>query len=148
MNDNFRHVLIAEDDPDDRALIGDALIDAGFHAPDYVKDGQELLDYLERADSNGDQTRFPIRPSLILIDLNMPRVDGLAAIRQIRSDPRFRGLPLVVLSTSNAPEEIRRAYEDGASSYIVKPSHYQALVDIMRAIDQYWFKTASLPKPP
>lgn len=148
MNDNFRHVLIAEDDPDDRALIGDALIDAGIHATSYVKDGQELLDYLDRACSSGDLAGFTTKPSLILIDLNMPRVGGLAAIRQIRSDPSFRGVPLVVLSTSNAPSEIRRAYEDGASSYIVKPSNYQALVDIMRAIDQYWFKTASLPKPP
>ena len=148
MNDNLRHVLIAEDDPDDRALIGDALIDAGIHATSYVKDGQELLDYLDRAYGSGNLAGFTTKPSLILIDLNMPRVDGLAAIRQIRSDPRFRGVPLVVLSTSNAPAEIRRAYEDGASSYIVKPSNYEALVDIMRAIDQYWFKTASLPKPP
>lgn len=140
-------ILIAENDPDDRALIGDALADAGVLATAYVNDGQELLDYLDQVYANCDGTTLAATPSLILVDLNMPCLGGLAAIRQIRSDARSNNVPLVVLSTSNAPGDIRRAYESGASSYIVKPSSYQILVDVMRTLDQYWLRTVSLPKP-
>ena len=147
MTDPVRLVLIAEDDPDDRALIGDALAAAGVCATAYVNDGQQLLDYLDQVYTNCEGAAPSATPSLILVDLNMPCMGGLAAIRQIRSDARSNNVPLVVLSTSNAPGEIRRAYESGASSYIVKPSSYKILVEIMRTLDQYWLKTVSLPKP-
>lgn len=147
MPDQPRLVLIAEDDSDDRALIGDALADAGVRATAYVKDGQELLDYLDQACNTQDASGRTATPSLILVDLNMPRLGGHAAIRQIRNDPRTHAVPMVVLTTSSAPGDIRRAYENGANSYIVKPSSYRDLVDIMRALDQYWFRTVVLPKP-
>jgi CheY-like chemotaxis protein len=147
MPDHPRLVLIAEDDSDDRALIGDALADAGVRSTAYVNDGQELLDYLDQACNTHDAFGRAATPSLILVDLNMPRVGGHAAIRQIRNDPRTHAVPLVVLTTSSAASDISRAYENGANSYIVKPSSYRELVDIMRALDQYWFRTVSLPQP-
>ena len=147
MNDFARLVLVAEDDPDDRALIGDALADAGICATAFVHDGQELLDYLEKVYASRDAPERMATPCLILVDLNMPCVDGLAAIRQIRGDIRSNCVPLVVLSTSSAPGDIRRAYESGASAYVVKPNSYRRLVEVMRTLDQYWFKTVALPKP-
>lgn len=147
MTDPVRLVLIAENDPDDRALIGDALSEAGIHATAYVNDGQELLDFLDQVYAGREEGRLRAMPSLILVDLNMPRIGGLAAIRQIRSDTRSNYAPIVVLSTSNAPGDIRRAYEHGASSYIVKPNSYQTLVEVMRTLDRYWLKTVSLTKP-
>ncbi len=146
MNDNARLVLIAEDDGDDRVLINDALNDVGIHTTAYVNDGQELLEYLDQAFPSDGATGRAATPCLIVVDLNMPRMGGHAAIQHIRSDPRTQSVPLVVLTTSSAPGDIARAYGSGTNSYIVKPSSYKELVEIMRTLDQYWFKTVALPK--
>ena len=139
-------ILIADDDPDDRDLALDALTESRPLNPVYfVKDGVELLDFLKRTGSyvNNDTPR----PAVILVDLNMPRMDGREAIAEIKRDHALRQIPIVVLTTSKAEEDIFRTYDLGVSSYVVKPVNYQALVDVMSDLGRYWFDVVELPDP-
>jgi len=144
MDTNYKAavILMAEDDADDRLLAKDALSECGI-AEDvqFVENGEELLDYLQR---RGKFTESP-RPSLILLDLNMPRKDGREVLQEIKSNPRLRRIPVVVLTTSNADTDIERAYDLGANSFICKPVTFDSLVSIMRTIAQYWLVTTKLP---
>ena len=146
MSNNFKSVVIlmAEDDADDRLLAKDALAECGMADElHFVENGEELLDYLQ---SRGKYSQSPRpRPGLILLDLNMPRKDGREALREIKSNPALRRIPVVVLTTSNAEMDIERAYELGANSFISKPVTFDSLVSIMRTIGQYWFATTELP---
>jgi two-component system, response regulator len=138
-------VLMADDDDDDLLLVRDALDQDGLKV-DFrtVPDGHELMDYLNNRGKYADPESAP-SPSLILLDLNMPRKDGREVLSEIRSDPRFKSIPIVVLTTSKEEIEIARCYELGSNSYIVKPVSYEELVDTMHALVQYWFKTVLLP---
>ena len=85
-------------------------------------------------------------PTLILLDLNMPRKDGREALRELKSDQQLRRIPVVVLTTSNAEDDIRRTYDLGVNSFIIKPTSFQDLVDILKALSDYWFDTVKLPE--
>jgi CheY-like chemotaxis protein len=138
-------IMIADDDPEDRMLAKDALAEARV-ANDirYVEDGEELMDYLKRRGKYADPADSP-RPGMLLLDLNMPRKDGREALEEIKADPALRTIPVVILTTSEADEDILRSYGLGASSYITKPVTFDGLVKIMKALNSYWFEIVSLP---
>jgi CheY-like chemotaxis protein len=138
-------ILIADDDDDDRMLARDALTESRL-ANDlrFVCDGEELLSYLRREGKYADVQLSP-RPGLILLDLNMPRMDGREALREIKADPELRSIPIVVLTTSKAEEDIYKTYDLGVNSFISKPVTFGGLVDIMHGLRRYWFEIVELP---
>lgn len=138
-------ILLADDDEDDRMLARDALDEARL-ANDLhcVEDGEELLDYLNRRGQYTALSQDPL-PGLILLDLNMPRKDGREALKEIKADPALRRIPIVVMTTSKAEQDIYRTYDLGISSFIIKPVAFESLVEIMKALAQYWFQIVSLP---
>jgi CheY-like chemotaxis protein len=136
---------MAEDDADDRLLVKDAVEECQWNADlRFVENGEELLDYLLRQGKYGQAERSP-RPGLILLDLNMPKKDGREVLREIRAHADLRRIPVVVLTTSKADTDIERIYELGANSFICKPVQFDGLVNVMRMLSQYWFKTVELP---
>ena len=138
-------ILVADDDPDDRDLTREAFA-ATRAAGDlrFVEDGQELLDYLYRRGPYAAEGAAP-RPDLLLLDLNMPRLDGRGALTQIKADPNLRGIPVIILTTSKAEEDMLRAYDLGAASYITKPVNFDKLVELMRSLGRYWVEFVELP---
>ncbi len=137
-------LLYAEDDEEDRALVLDAMKESRLaNRIATVSDGEELLDYLYCRGRYAD--RPDELPGLILLDLNMPRLDGREALREIKSDPRLRRIPIVVLTTSKTEEDILRTYDLGVNSFIVKPVTFEALVETVRTLDKYWFEIVELP---
>ena len=138
-------ILMAEDDPEDAMLARDALQEAKLLNPlVVVEDGQQLMDYLHGTGAFAPP--YPtVHPGIILLDLNMPRMDGKEALAEIRSDPKLRDITVLVLTTSKAEEDVLRSYELGANSFIVKPVTFEGLVDVMRSIETYWFEIVSLP---
>ena len=138
-------ILIADDDPDDRLLIKDALDSMRLANPvDFVEDGEELLDFLLRRNDFKDRKDQAL-PGLILLDLNMPRKDGREALEEIKADPTLRRIPVVVLTTSKAEEDILRTYDLGVNSFIVKPVSFEQLLRTMNAISEYWLQIVQLP---
>jgi CheY-like chemotaxis protein len=138
-------IIMAEDDADDRLLVKDALMECQWNADiRFVENGEELLDYLLRQGKYRRAEESP-RPGLILLDLNMPRKDGREVLRDIRGNAELRRIPVVVLTTSKADTDIERVYELGANSFITKPVQFDGLVNLMRMLSQYWFKTVELP---
>lgn len=138
-------LLIADDDPDDRMLVWEALNESRLANPIYfVQDGEELMDYLYHRGCYADPGSAP-RPGLILLDLNMPRKDGREALREIRADPQLRRIPVVVLTTSRAEEDVLRSYDLGVNSFIHKPVTFEGLVSMMRSLSTYWFEIVQLP---
>ena len=138
-------VLMADDDEEDRMLLQEAWEECVL-ANDlrFVADGEELLDYLH---GRGDYTEpgSAPRPGLILLDLNMPRKDGREALKEIKAHPEFRRIPIVVLTTSKAEEDILRTYDLGVNSYITKPVTFKSLVEIVKVLGRYWFEVVELP---
>lgn len=138
-------ILMADDDPEDRMLAADALVEARLdNELHFVNDGEELMYYLNRSGEYTDLKDTPL-PGLILLDLNMPRKDGREALKEIKSDERFRHIPVVVLTTSKAEIDIVKTYDLGVNSFITKPVTFDGLVDVMRALGTYWFSIVSLP---
>jgi CheY-like chemotaxis protein len=138
-------ILLAEDDPDDRILLQDALTEGRLaNALRCVEDGEELLDYLHHRGKYSGADAAP-RPGLILLDLNMPRKDGREALREIKADPALRQIPVVVLTTSQAEEDVFRSYDLGANSFVTKPVTFQSLVDLMKTLGRYWLEIVELP---
>jgi len=138
-------ILLAEDDPDDRVLLRDAL-EEGRLTNDLrcVEDGEELMDYLHHRGRYARPNAAP-RPGLILLDLNMPRKDGREALKEIKADPGLRQIPVVVLTTSKAEEDVFRSYDLGANSFVTKPLTFRSLVDLMKTLGRYWLETVELP---
>jgi CheY-like chemotaxis protein len=138
-------ILMADDDPDDRALARDALVESRLrNEMVFVEDGQQVLDYLRRQGKFAPPAHAP-RPGLILLDLNMPRMDGREALKEIKGDPELRRIPIIVLTTSKAEEDVFRSYDLGASSFITKPVTFGSLVDTMRSLGRYWLEIVELP---
>lgn len=138
-------ILLADDDEEDRMLTSEALTESRV-ANDlrFVTDGDELLDYLYRRGNFTEASAAP-RPGLILLDLNMPRKDGREALREIKADPELRRIPVIILTTSKAEEDIYRTYDLGANSFITKPVHFESLVEVMKEIGRYWIEIVELP---
>ncbi|MEY4641987.1 MAG: hypothetical protein RLZZ227_1981 [Pseudomonadota bacterium] len=138
-------ILLADDDDDDRLLTKEALVESrvlnDFHC---VADGIELLQYLRHEGAYKDTQAHPV-PNLILLDLNMPRLDGREALVQIKADPQLRSIPVIVLTTSKAEEDMLRAYELGAASFITKPVTFEKLVELMKSLGRYWIEFVELP---
>jgi CheY-like chemotaxis protein len=138
-------ILMADDDEDDRLMAKEAFTEVKllnyFHT---VENGVELMDYLYRRGKYADPAVSP-RPGLVLLDLNMPKKDGRQALKEIKADPSLRSIPIVVLTTSKAEEDILRSYDLGVNSFIIKPVTFEGLVDIMKTLTKYWFEIVELP---
>lgn len=138
-------ILLAEDDPDDRYLIGEALEENLVTNDLYiVEDGEELLDYLYQRGKYHEKGKWP-RPGLILLDLNMPRKDGREVLGEIKADPELRRIPIVVLTTSQAEDDITHTYDLGISGYITKPASFSGLLETIKAVGEYWLQIVELP---
>lgn len=139
-------ILVADDDEDDRLMTRDALRDVRLHNDlRFVIDGVDLMDYLTRQGRHSDPADSP-RPGLILLDLNMPRMDGREALAKIKDDPELRAIPVIVLTTSKAEEDIVRSYDLGVNSFITKPVTFLGLVDVMKVFTRYWLEIVELPR--
>jgi len=138
-------IVMAEDDLDDRLLVKDALAESNWEADlRFVDNGEEMMDYLSHTGKYADASSAP-RPSLILLDLNMPRKDGREVLREMKNRSDLKRIPVVVLTTSKADTDIDKMYELGANSFISKPIEFEALVKLMCLLAQYWLQTVELP---
>lgn len=138
-------ILMADDDADDRLLAQDAMHESRvLNELHFVEDGVQLLSYLRGDDDFSNRTLYPM-PGLILLDLNMPKMDGREALAEIKADPRLRRIPVVILTTSKAEEDMVKGYDLGAASYITKPVTFDALVELMRTLGKYWVEFVELP---
>jgi len=128
-------VLLVEDSADDVNLLTAALqrVDAGIDL-DVVNDGHEALNYLRRVNSYARV----VLPDVILLDLNTPKKNGLEVISEVKADKDLAGIPIVVMTTSNSPTDVRRAYQNGAASYITKPQDFEGLKDFVRHFFEFW----------
>lgn len=139
-------ILMADDDDEDRMLTRKAFeLNRLRNDLRFVEDGEDLLDYLYRRGRYSDPASAP-RPGLILLDLNMPRRDGREALEIIKKDPSLRRIPVVVMTTSEADQDIARSYDLGANSYITKPVTFDSLARVIKALDHYWFEIVELPE--
>lgn len=138
-------ILLADDDEEDRAMTEEALKESRLaNEVRFVADGEELTDYLFRRGGYEDPARSPL-PGLILLDLNMPKKDGREVLAELKGDPQLRQIPVVVLTTSKAEEDIVRSYDLGVNSFITKPVTFEGLVEAMTVFTQYWFEIVALP---
>jgi two-component system, response regulator len=145
LNGKMISILLADDDPDDRKLTRDAFAENRLaNELACVEDGEELMDYLQRRGKYAPLKDAPL-PGLILLDLNMPRKDGREALREIKADAVLRRIPIVVLTTSKAEEDILRSYDLGVNSYVTKPVTFKSLVELIKVLGQYWFEVVELP---
>ena len=135
-------IMVAEDDADDRVLLSDAFAESGVQVEiEFVADGVELLARLAERDA---ASQSPL-PDLVLLDLNMPRMDGREALRAIRENDRLRHLPVIILTTSRAEMDIRLSYQLGANSYVAKPRRFDELIMVLRSLERYWMDIVQLP---
>jgi len=138
-------ILVADDDADDRMLIKDAFEEARLNNEvHFVEDGEQLLSYLRREGDYANMASEPY-PGIILLDLNMPRKDGREALREIKADAELKRIPVVVLTTNRAEEDIIRTYGLGVSSFITKPVTFEGLVDVVKALNDYWIEIVTFP---
>ena len=138
-------VLLADDDPGDQELTRRALQDDVVKTElRIVSDGEETLEYLFQNGRFNAQTAP--RPDLVLLDLNMPRIDGRTVLERMRAHKPLRNIPVVVLTTSNQEQDIVRSYDIGCNSYITKPVDFNQFVRMIRELDHYWLELVVLPK--
>lgn len=145
MNDMFVPILLADDDKEDQEFVREAL--AATRVKNdliCVNDGEELMDYLKRRGAYSNPADAPM-PGIILLDLNMPRKDGREALKEIKSDPELCKIPVVIMTTSKEERDILQTYDLGGNSYITKPITFEGLVEVIRAIGQYWLAIVQLP---
>jgi CheY-like chemotaxis protein len=138
-------ILFAEDDEDDFLLILDAMKQSGMQNRLFrVKDGEEALDFLLNRGDHSDPEQAP-RPGIIFLDLNMPRKNGRSTLQDIKANPLIARIPVVVMTASDAEEDIKRSYDLGANTYIKKPDDFTQMVKIFESIKNYWFDIVELP---
>ena len=138
-------ILAAEDDPTEAFLLKRAFLRAGIGVPlDFVSDGQQAIDYLAGQHSFANRDAHPM-PTVLLLDLKMPRVDGFQVIEWLRQQPVLRRLPIVVLTNSDLPQDVNRAFDLGANSYHRKPHNMPALEELVQILKKYWFETNRPP---
>jgi CheY-like chemotaxis protein len=144
-------LLLVEDDPDHVLLIQRALARASLVNPlKIVRDGEEAIQYLSGSGEYDDRARYPL-PSLILLDLKLPRKSGLEVLEWIRKHPTLKLLPVVVLTSSSESRDVERAYALGVNSYLVKPVRFEDLLEMVKSIGMYWMilnKSATPPPAP
>jgi chemotaxis family two-component system response regulator Rcp1 len=135
-------VLLVEDDPGDIELTKEAIEKARLSINlNVVRDGEEAMAYLRRKGEFANA----VRPDLVLLDLNMPRKDGREVLREIRSDSDLTSLPVVVLTTSDADEDILRTYDLGANCYVTKPVGLEQFMKVVQTVGNFWFMIVKLP---
>lgn len=138
-------ILVADDDADDRMMIKDAFEESRLGNPvDFVEDGVQLMNYLRREGEYASLVEQAY-PGFILLDLNMPRKDGRTALREIKASPILQRIPIVILTTSKAEEDIVRTYNLGVNSFICKPVTFDSLVEIVKTVGRYWIEIVALP---
>ncbi len=138
-------ILLVDDDEADRAITRRALAQCGIEsALRVVENGEQALEYLQHVGPFTDRTRSP-EPHLILLDLNMPGASGLEVLEQLRQSDELKHIPVVLWTTSESEQDIRRAYELGANSYVVKPTNLQDCIARIRMLEAYWLDTVKLP---
>ncbi|MDP2387778.1 MAG: response regulator [Bacteroidota bacterium] len=138
-------ILIADDDADDQMLIIDALKESRLkNNVQCVENGEELMDYLRNTGKYTDKKKYPA-PGIILLDLNMPKKDGREALKEIRADENLKRIPIIILTTSQAEEDVLKTYNLGANSFITKPVTFIAMVEVMNKLKNYWFEIVELP---
>lgn len=138
-------ILMADDDEDDRLLTKEAMVESRvLNRLLFVEDGYELMCYLRGEGRYADRETYPM-PGLILLDLNMPKKDGREALSEIKADPALKRIPVVILTTSKAEEDMLSGYDLGAASYITKPVTFASLVELMRTLGKYWVEFVELP---
>lgn len=136
-------IVLADDDPDDRMMAREAFEEGRILNPlDMVGDGEELIEYLRREGRYAD--RAGRLPGLILLDLNMPRMDGREALAVLKADPQLRRIPVVVLTTSKSEEDLIRSYDLGVNSFCIKPVTFEGLVELVRSLGHYWLSVVEL----
>ncbi|MFQ5674046.1 MAG: response regulator [Nitrospinales bacterium] len=137
-------ILIAEDDADDYLLIEEAFAQVvGNHKLVWVKDGEALMHHLSSKNNGRPSDR--VIPNLIILDLNMPKISGLEALQEIKSNKKLRRIPIVIFTTSRSEEDVVLAYDLGVNSFIQKPTRFETLVDVIGTLHRYWFKVSKLP---
>jgi CheY-like chemotaxis protein len=137
-------ILIADDDTDDRLFMDKALRQSGYtQNVQFVEDGEELMEYLRR-EGRYNEHNAPW-PNLLILDLNMPRKNGFQALNEIKDDPQLRRLPVVVMTTSSADEDVLKTYNLGVNSFVTKPFNFNRLVEMVGALKTYWIDTVKLP---
>ena len=135
-------ILIAEDDPDDRLLMQDAFAESKFtHPIAFVENGVELLSYV-RGEAPYEGRAYP---GMILLDLNMPKMDGRTALMHLKTDSAFKRIPIIVLTTSSAEDDIQRTYDLGVTAFVSKPGSHQGLVDLVGSLNDFWTRFVRLP---
>lgn len=138
-------ILLTDDDEEDLQMTLEALRESRLgNDLRITRDGEELMDYLLRRGRYADPSDAPM-PGLILLDLNMPKKDGREALAEIKANPDLRQIPVIVLTTSKAEEDIFRSYDLGVNSFITKPVTFAGLVEAMKVLSQYWFEIVELP---
>lgn len=144
-DENSIVILLADDDSDDRLMAARAFRENRLaNELRFVTDGEELMEYLHRRGPYAHPATSP-RPGLILLDLNMPRKDGREALKEIKGDRSLRTIPVIVLTTSSADEDIVRAYDLGVNSFISKPVSFGELVRVVGTLGSYWLEVVHLP---
>ena len=139
-------ILLAEDDADDRMLIQEGFEESSIPNPvRWVENGRDLLRFLKK---EGEFSKIADdMPCLVLLDLNMPIMDGREALKIMKQDPELKHIPVIILSTSSAEEDIEKTYNLGVNSYITKPSTFKRLVSTIDELSKYWLETVELPRP-
>lgn len=136
-------ILIAEDDADDRFLLQSAFDENGFRDRlHFVENGVELIDYLHTHVLNDPAAKVP---RFILLDLNMPKKDGREVLKEIKQNNVLKRIPVIILSTTNNEQDMKRCYDLGANSYITKPNSFESLIKTVAALRSYWINTTSIP---
>ena len=138
-------IVVADDDADDRGMIKDAFEESKLGNPvDFVEDGMQLMEYLRREGKYQHLAGQPY-PGFVLLDLNMPRKDGRTALKEIKESAELHRIPIVILTTSKAEEDIIKTYNLGVNSFICKPVSFDKLVDIVKTVGHYWIEIVALP---
>jgi len=145
MGSNGATILHVEDDPNDVLLIGRAFRKAEVNAQvQVVNDGDQAVQYLNGTNNYTERDKFPL-PSLVLLDLKLPRKSGIEVLEWIRAQPALKRIPVVMLTASRQPVDVNRAYDLGVNAYLVKPVNFDALVEMMKTLDSFWLRANERP---
>ncbi|MBI3441608.1 MAG: response regulator [Proteobacteria bacterium] len=143
--DKSKAILVVEDSTPDYESILRAFKKMGINNPVYrCECGEDALDYLRQTNKYQDAEKAP-RPGIVLLDLNLPGLDGRSVLKQIKNDSKLRAIPVIVLTTSTSDKDIEECYNNGANSYMVKPVDWEKFLESMRSLKEFWLQTAVLP---